>query len=150
MAASGTVAYTLATRIDVSEFSELTAYVRFHDGTVVASEPTFAQIQWQICGYTEEDPAALSGSPPIIGFDPLTVVTGFANLKTIPPPTMKVTKIPTNFGSLLTVVMLVTASATGTLQYVMSIDLIGKNRDPGPDYVSGIDDHDPILSEVVD
>lgn len=145
----GVAAIGITGRIDVHEYTEITAYVRFHAGTVVDQEPTAAQIQFYRDGFTDEDPAALSSSsPPGLGFVSLAAVTPFADIKAVPPPKMKVTAMPANIGSGIAIALVVVASATiGTLNYLVSVDLICKNSDPGPSY---IDERDPLLSEVVD
>lgn len=147
--AGGLAAIGITGPIDVREYTEITAYVRFHQGTIVANEPTLAQIQFYADGETDQDPGALNAAtPPGLAFVSLAAFTGFADMKTVAPPKMKVTALPSNVGSAIALALVVVASATvGTLNYLISVDLICKNSDPGPDYVA---EREPLLSEVMD
>ncbi|MFO0681886.1 MAG: hypothetical protein U0234_07545 [Sandaracinus sp.] len=149
--ASQTIALGIAGPIDVSEYSEITAYVRFHPGTVVANEPNLAQVQWYANGTTDEDPAALTPLGAGFAFQVLTAVTGFASSFKSGTTSgfMLVTQVPaSSLGRSLNVALVVTAGVAGALQLIMSIDLICKNRDPGPRDLE--EERDPILSEVMD
>ncbi len=150
VAAGSSAVFGIAGPIDVSAYSEITSYVRFHAGGVVDFDPTLAQVQYYANGTTDEDPGALTGGAvPGFGFQVLTAVTGFASgLKATPSGFMKVTAVPTTLGSSLNVALAFVAATAGTFQIVMSIDLICKNRDPGPRDLE--EERDPILSEVMD
>ncbi|MFO0681880.1 MAG: hypothetical protein U0234_07515 [Sandaracinus sp.] len=150
VAAGTSVVFGIAGPIDVSEYSEITSYVRFHQGSSVANDPTLAQVQYYANGTTDEDPAALTtAAVPGFGFQVLTAVTGFAGgLKSTPSGFMKVTAVPSTVGSSLNVALAFVPATAGTFQLIMSIDLICKNRDPGPRDLE--EERDPILSEVMD
>lgn len=147
----GKAGLTLARRVEVSEFTELTAYIRFHPGTQVDHAPSVASLVFDADGYTDEDPGSLylpSGQPPYaLSFQTIKTFSAFPLVNT--GGAMRVLAIPSGFGSLLSIGFVVTANAatTGTLQYVFSIDLVGKNSDPGDHYVK---EREPLLSEVMD
>ncbi len=146
--AAGTIVLGIGGPFDVTEFSEITAYVRFHPGTTVANDPTTAQVQYYANGNDEEDPASLNGaSPPGFAFQKLLTFTGFAAGLKNTSGFMKVTALPSNVGSSINIALVVTPALTGTLSLIMSVDLICKNRDPGPDYY---EEREPLLSEVED
>jgi hypothetical protein len=150
LALGGKAGITLARRIDVSEFSEITAYVRFHQGTQLDHAPVVASIVFDADGHTEEDPGATfvpRGSPSkAISFQ--TIVT-FNAFPLINGTAMRVVPIAAGFGSLMSIGLVVTANAvtTGVVQWIMSIDLICKCSDPGADYY---EECEPLLSDVMD
>lgn len=122
LATGGSATIFLARRIDCAPYRELTAYVRSHPGTSVATAPTVCEISINADGYTEEDPGALDASNrPAFQqqIDSIAINTGFA------AGVMK-TKSPTVGFGLVSLSMNVTAGNAGALRYVISIDLVLK------------------------
>lgn len=61
--ASGQVATVyLARRIDVTPYSQVTAYVRLHTGTTISTTPTSSLIGIHADSFTSEDPGALDSN----------------------------------------------------------------------------------------
>lgn len=115
---------TLARRINVAPFKEVTAYVRMHPGSVVAPTPNTGLFLINADGFTDEDPAAVN-SASVPAFQTLlngsgTSITGLAAGQ------MLVVAVPANFGSMLSLQWQVKTSSSAQLNHIISIDLICK------------------------
>jgi hypothetical protein len=116
---------TLARRISVAAYKEVTAYVRLHAGTSVTATLSTGNFNIYADGFTDEDPGALDANSTFPGFQALLLATDIRGAPSTPGTMSKIT-VPANFGSLLTLDLTIVASVIGTINYVMSVDLICK------------------------
>lgn len=124
LSALGTATMYLARRIDVARFREVTAYLRFHQGTNFTPLNS-SDFIINADGYTEEDPGANdpSANP---AYQTPVVTTSVVSAATTGG--MIVIPVPLNFGSLLSISWSVTPAVFigVTVRYVVSVDLICK------------------------
>ena len=127
---TGTQTVFLARRINVAPFKEVTAYLRFHQGTSTTATFTSSTFNINADGYTEEDPASNDSSNVTPAFQTLLVGTDCKTISTF--GTMKVIPVIApgstigHFGSLLSLSWTAIVTAAGTVRYMISVDLICK------------------------
>jgi hypothetical protein len=116
--ASTTMTLRLASKIDVSVFTEAEWILRLHAATFSGT----SQIQFTSIfdGYDFADPAL------VFTQNGTTATFAAANV----PPAYTVLPIGTNFGRLLTLDMTATAPASGAFNVTISVDLVLKGGDP--------------------
>jgi hypothetical protein len=117
----------LARRIDASQWREGIVYLRFHNGTSIATGPGPSALTFGIYndGYTDEDPAAItaSNSPSF-----LTVLGTATDITGSAAQQLKVINLTTPFGSMLAFLVSCTQGASPvTCRLLISVDLILKD-----------------------
>jgi len=119
LSSGGVATVFLARRIDVSAFTELVAYWRYHPGT--SANLTAASFIIHNDGYTSEDPGALNASNQPAFQVPLVTT----DVKNTAVGGMFVVPV-SQFGSLLSLSLTATAAAVTTHRLIVSIDLTCK------------------------
>jgi hypothetical protein len=121
LAADGAATICLARRIDVSTFTSAVVYLRLHPGSLIAQTPAAANFIVNADGYTSEDPAALDSLEYPAFQEPISTT----DIKLLAPGAMKVIPLA-DYGSMLSLYLYVAASASGTLRYILSCDVVCK------------------------
>ncbi len=121
---------TLARRINVAAFKEVTAYVRMHPGSLIGANPTNSLFIINADGYTDEDPGAVTTTN-IPAFQTMLVQSNQAALAAggmavLPVGGPSGAPVTTNFGSLLSIQWTVQTSSVVAINLIVSVDLICK------------------------
>jgi hypothetical protein len=120
---------TLARRINVAAFKEVTAYVRLHPNSVIGTAPSTLAFVINADGYTDEDPAAQTvATIPLPAFQTQLSSTSLVSLAIGGMQVIAVGLGGTNqnFGSMLSLQLVVKTATATQISLILSVDLICK------------------------